>query len=387
MLFLYNMEDKIRRLEEELERVRSQLYVFCELTKAMRTTLRLEEITYIILTGLTSHEGLGFNRAVIFFIDENESLLKGFMGLGPINAEEASQIWRNIEEEKKDLYTLINNYSQLKKSNTKPKFMEFVHSLSFPLIKESGILFDVFNKEEIFYLKKTKDLEFDPLIQKLDLDEFLICSLWIKGKPAGLVVADNYITKKPINEEDKKIFSMFIKQAVGAIENSQSFENTLVKAHTDSLTSLWNYGYFQYKLDEELAKAVSSNLPLSIMMIDIDDFKKFNDAYGHIQGDYALKQISEALKENCRKIDVLCRYGGEEFSLILPANNKEEAILLGERIRKSIEQRKIFNTIFTISVGIASFPEDASDKITFIKKADQALYQAKRNGKNQVIPA
>ena len=123
------------------------------------------------------------------------------------------------------------------------------------------------------------------------------------------------------------------------------------------------------------------------MMIDLDDFKKFNDAYGHLQGDDALRQISAVLKENCRKIDILCRYGGEEFSLILPTNSKKESARLGERIRKSIEQREILNSKFTISIGIASFPHDASDKIALIRKADQALYAAKRKGKNKVILA
>jgi len=122
-----------------------------------------------------------------------------------------------------------------------------------------------------------------------------------------------------------------------------------------------------------------------LMMIDIDDFKKFNDTYGHVQGDKALKKISEILRRSCRKIDVLCRYGGEEFSLILPANNKKETIALGERIRKSIENKEILKHNFTISIGISSFPQNSSNKKNMIAKADQALYQAKENGKNQVV--
>ncbi len=225
------------------------------------------------------------------------------------------------------------------------------------------------------------------MVKKLKLKSFLISPLWIKGKPAGLIVVDNYITKKPITNDDIKIFSMFMEQAAGAIENSQDFEDTLIKAHTDSLTSLWNYGYFQYRLDEELSKAQSANLPLSLMMIDIDDFKKFNDSHGHLQGDSALRQISDALKENCRKIDILCRYGGEEFSLILPSNRKREAARLAERIRKSLANKEILQNKFTVSIGISSFPKDSSDKINLIDKADQALYAAKRKGKNQVVLA
>jgi diguanylate cyclase (GGDEF)-like protein len=383
------MGDEIKRLQEELERTRFQLYFFYELTKAMRLTLKLDEITYIILTGLTAHEGLGFNRAVIFFVDEEEKKLKGSMGIGPVDSKEADEIWHHIEEEKKDLYDLINDYSRIRENKIKPRFMEFVRSLSFPLSRESGLIFDALYEKKILHIKegKTPKLKDDPLVKRLILKDFLISSLWIKGKPAGVILADNYITKKSITEDDVKIFAMFMEQAAGAIENSQSFEDTLTKAHTDSLTSLWNYGYFQYRLDEELSKARSLHLPLSVMMIDIDDFKKFNDAHGHLQGDSALRQIGDVLRENCRKIDILCRYGGEEFSLILPSNNKREAGRLAERIRKSIEKKEILKSNFTVSIGIASFPRDSQNKTDLIEKADQALYAAKRKGKNRVVSA
>lgn len=383
------MEEEIAKLKEELEKVRSQLYVFYELTKAMRATLRLDEITYTILTCLTAHKGLRFNRAAIFLVDEENKKINGFMGIGPMDAQEAGEIWQHIEKEKKDVYTLIDNYHRLKEKKLESKFMKFVQSLSFTLSKESGILFDVLHQKDTLYIKNSPQdkLKKDPLVQKLNLKEFLIRSLWIKGKPAGVIVVDNYITEKPIIDDDFEIFTMFMEQATRALENSQSFESTLAKAHTDPLTSLWNYGYFQYKLDEELAKASVTGQPLAVMMIDLDDFKKFNDSYGHIQGDKALKQIGEILKENCRKIDILCRYGGEEFSLILPVNNKKEALLLGERMRKSLEQEEILGNKFTISIGIASFPQDASDKETLIEKADQALYAAKRKGKNQLVLA
>ncbi|MBU1113292.1 MAG: GGDEF domain-containing protein, partial [Candidatus Omnitrophica bacterium] len=93
------------------------------------------------------------------------------------------------------------------------------------------------------------------------------------------------------------------------------------------------------------------------------------------------------IQKNCRKIDILCRYGGEEFSLILPANRKKDAQLLGERIRKSIARSHILDSDFTVSIGISSFPEDATDKKTLIERADEALYEAKRQGKNQVVLA
>ncbi|MFH1519392.1 MAG: sensor domain-containing diguanylate cyclase [Candidatus Omnitrophota bacterium] len=382
------MKEEIKNLKAELEKARSQLYVFYELTKAMRRTLRIDEITYIILTGLTAHEGLRFNRAAIFFTDQETRKINGFMGIGPIDNQEATRIWHSIEKEKKNLYDLIDNYHHIKEDKVKPPFMKLIQSLSFPLDKKGGLLFNALYKKDVIHIRGGENkFKNDPLIKSLNLEEFLIVPLWIKGKPNGVMVVDNYITKNPISDDEIKIFTMFMEQAQGALENSQSFESTLTQAHTDPLTSLWNYGYFQYRLDEEIAKTNSSLLPLSVMMVDIDNFKKFNDSYGHIQGDEALRRISQIFKENCRKIDILCRYGGEEFSLILPANNKKEAALLAERIRKSVEGKTILNNNFTISIGIASYPKDSTNKITLIQKADQALYAAKRAGKNRVVLA
>jgi len=383
---LRDMKENVEKLKEEVEKIRSQFYIFYELTKVMRKTLHLEEIVYIILTGFTAHQGLGFNRAILFLLDEEKKNIKGFMGIGPIDSQEADAIWKSIEEQEMDLYDLIKTYHRIKKGN-KPKFWEYIQSLCFPLKEESGFIYEAIFERGTLYIREDKLGKFkeDPLVQHLKLKEFLISSLWIKNNPCGIILVDNYITKKPITEDDLRIFNMFVEQAQGAIENSQIFEDTLIKAHTDSLTGLWNYGYFQYKLDEEIMKVKNKNCLLSVMMIDLDDFKKFNDTYGHLEGDKVLKNIGRIFKECCRKIDIVCRYGGEEFSLILPFTDKNEAYLLGERIRKSVKERKISPENFTVSIGIASFPEDAQDKEELIKKADYALYQAKRKGKNQVI--
>ena len=143
---------------------------------------------------------------------------------------------------------------------------------------------------------------------------------------------------------------------------------------------------FQYKFDEELAKSKTNDEPFSLMMIDIDDFKKFNDTYGHMQGDFILKKIAQVFKNICRKIDIVCRYGGEEFAIIIPFTNKEDSLYLAERIRKTLSENEIApNRKISVSIGISSYPIDGTDKQTLIKKADNALYQAKRQGKNQII--
>ena len=380
------MEEDIKKIKEELEKTRSQLYILYELNKAMRTTLRLEEIVYIILTGLTAHEGLSFNRAILFLVDEEAKKINGFMGIGPMYMQEATSIWRSIEQQKMDLYDLIKTYHRIKEETVKPKFMEYVQSLSFDLNETSGFLYSALWERGTLHIKdgKAAELKNDQLCVKLQLGEFLIASLWIKDKPEGIIIVDNYVTKKPIHEADIRIFNMFVEQATGAIENSRAFEDTLIRAHTDTLTSLWNHGYFQYKLDEELLKAKSKNYPISILMIDLDDFKKFNDAYGHIQGDEALRKVSEQLKKNVRDIDIICRYGGEEFSVILPFTNKEEALTIAEMLRKNLAENNIAGCKFTVTIGLSNYPQDGLEKDALIRKADMALYKAKREGKNRV---
>ena len=154
----------------------------------------------------------------------------------------------------------------------------------------------------------------------------------IKTKYVGVMVptsAGCMLTKLGLLMAGK--IPVMINYATGAIENSKVFEDALIKAHTDSLTGLWNYGYFQYKLDEEIMKAKNQKYNLSVMMMDIDDFKKFNDTFGHPAGDEVLKRIAFILKDNSRKIDIVARYGGEEFALILPYTNKEEAKIMDKK--------------------------------------------------------
>ncbi|MCM8824460.1 MAG: sensor domain-containing diguanylate cyclase [Candidatus Omnitrophica bacterium] len=378
---------EIERLKGDLERAKFQFYVFYELTKAMRTTLRLDEIAYIILTDLTAHQGLGFNRALLFLINNKEKTINGFMGIGPIDPEEASKIWKLIKDQQMDLYALIENYYRIKDWPVKPKLMEFTRSLSFPLNETAGIIFEALHELNPIYIKDTSEEKFknDPLIKALQSKELVIAPLWSKNIPLGVVVVDNYVTGKSITDEELKILSMFINQAAGAIENSLTYEDTLLLAHTDTLTSLWNYGYFQYKLDEEIMKANSQKYELVVMMIDIDDFKKFNDTFGHQAGDDALKKVANILKQCSRKIDIVCRYGGEEFALILPNTSKDESIIIAERIRNAIESQEIMQRHITVSIGVASFPLDVKSKDELIKKADLALYRAKSEGKNRVI--
>lgn len=155
----------------------------------------------------------------------------------------------------------------------------------------------------------------------------------------------------------------------------------------DGLTKLYVVRHFKETLEQEMAKAKKINKPLSMLISDIDHFKRFNDTYGHQAGDFVLREVANIFKSSCRQTDMAARYGGEEFVIMFLDTNREKAIEFAERLRKSIEQITFeYNTIklnVTISLGVAEFKDDAS--ITdLIKRADEALYVAKETGRNKV---
>lgn len=163
-------------------------------------------------------------------------------------------------------------------------------------------------------------------------------------------------------------------------------------AVTDGLTALYNHRHFKAELEKELKVALRYKRPLSLLMMDLDHFKRFNDTYGHMFGDTVLKKAGEILIQNTREVDLAARYGGEEFAVILPETPLENAYAVAERIRQAFEAAIVSagagqpGVPITISVGMASLTEDISDADALIGKADAALYVAKETGRNRVFP-
>ena len=374
-------QEDITKLQHELDKLHRQLIIFYEITNAMRSTLKLDEILYIILTAITSHAGLGFNRAILFLVNPAENLLEGKMGIGPGSGEEARRIWHFIETSKMTLQDLINQYKQSRKISDS-RLNQLVKNFVISISPENGVLAQAVLDGQIRHITERELPAYrdDLIIKELNCKEFVVIPLKAHNKVVGVILADNIFSGKPITEEDIKMLTMFANQAGLAIENSILYEQALLRAHTDSLTQLWNHGYFQHKLDQLLTQSDSKNTPLSLLFIDIDDFKKFNDENGHQKGDEVLRNVAKILKEQSRKIDLVCRYGGEEFAIILPDTEKQEAIKIAERLRATVESANLP----TLSIGVASYPEDAKNKEDLIELADAALYRAKRLGKNQI---
>ena len=170
-------------------------------------------------------------------------------------------------------------------------------------------------------------------------------------------------------------------------ELSRRFRDLAIR---DGLTGLYNHGYLLDALAGEVARAMRYDRHLSVIFLDVDHFKQFNDQFGHQRGDMVLKQVSQILKDEIRKTDIAARYGGEEFVLILPETSKQDAFVVAEKVRKAV-QESIANdvadegpTTVTISAGVASYMEDGTDATELIAKADAAVYTAKNDGRNAV---
>ncbi len=164
-------------------------------------------------------------------------------------------------------------------------------------------------------------------------------------------------------------------------------------AITDGLTGLFNFRQFQDTIRKELVRAKRLRIPFSLLAMDVDFFKQFNDTYGHPSGDIALKKLASVMKERLRESDILCRIGGEEFAAILPGTWHEAAIGLAQELRMSLEKSELINEAgqkipgITISVGVATFPDHADNVSDLINAADSALYLAKQRGRSQVASA
>lgn len=380
------------KLKKELKRIKTELWLLYEISNAMRTSLKLPEMLYIILTAVTSHDGLGFNRAMLFLVNEKDKTLEGVMGIGPVDNKEAGRIWDYIGKEDLHLSKLIDIYHKIEKHIKEAPLNNIVKNTKVSLSEKGGILATTALEGMNFKIttQKARGKAKDKLLDKLNAYPCVCVPLKGQHKVVGTLVVDNMITKKTITKEDIRILAMIADQAGLAIENSILYEQARLQANIDSLTRVWNHGYFQYLLKKLLQEASGAKRPLSLVMLDLDNFKAYNDKLGHQKGDVFLKNIASIFTSNLRKGDFLCRYGGEEFAIIMPETTKYQALDIIERLRNLVVE--LFNKkvtgqdglpLVSASSGIASFPEDGKTKSRLIARADKALYEAKHSGKNR----
>lgn len=245
---------------------------------------------------------------------------------------------------------------------------------------------DLFSEEDPDFLKQQKSILALPLV--------------INDQVIGILVIGHFL-ENHFSTEDETLIEILANQAAIALKNAEKYEETKRQTEIDELTGLYNYRYFEHLLFKMFRESQEKDFPLTLVILDIDHFKKYNDTYGHFAGNSVLRSLSQLLLEEVKGKGIVTRYGGEEFTILLPYMDEEAGYLWAEALRKTIEQSTFViekdledhhdqmgseeEVQITVSLGVAVYPSHAEDPLNLIRQADRAMYTgAKRKGRNKV---
>jgi len=208
------------------------------------------------------------------------------------------------------------------------------------------------------------------------------------GQTLGVLILDTE-RADAFSASDQRTLESVADICANAIQNAQHVERVRQLAYIDGLTGIFNRRFFELRIIEELERARRFNSGMAVIMVDIDQFKRLNDEFGHLLGDEVLRQVSSIFSQHLRKIDVVCRYGGEEFAILLSQTNSEYALRVAEKLRRVVENWQFPGVprSVTISAGTAIFPDHGENRDELVKAADAGLYAAKQAGRNRAVIA
>jgi diguanylate cyclase (GGDEF)-like protein len=195
----------------------------------------------------------------------------------------------------------------------------------------------------------------------------------------------------PFNELDLELLQTLAFQLTSVLERALLLSDLERLAVTDGLTGLYNYRHFQERYREEVNLCRRYQHPLAIMLIDLDGFKQVNDTYGHLEGDYLLVQLADVLRHTLRNTELIARYGGDEFVVLMPSTNLQGGVAAANRVLHAVREMHFLDTMgaprfrITLSIGVAAYPDSTQNPVELLEKADEALETAKRSGRNRVV--
>jgi len=252
------------------------------------------------------------------------------------------------------------------------------------------------NQRELFLPDLREDVQLEG-VQRFVIGREKTSLSWMgvpmKAENVNGVIALASYNPNAFDQADMELLSNLAQHITLALDNTIRHAQVEEQARLDSLTGVYNHGYFLKRLAEQAEETSSTNTPLSLIMLDIDFFKQYNDTYGHLVGDRILNALCTAIKRHIKQADSVGRWGGEEFVISLPGATGEQAMLVAQRVSETMaslrvedrEQRTV--PVPTVSQGIAVFPGEANEIYRLIDLADRRLYVAKERGRNQIEPA
>ncbi len=361
---------KIKGLEEGAEELLNKPVHSSELMARVSSMLRLKEYRDQLTIRTLSGKNFGFVPSQKEEMRIKEEDLPGIL------------LVEDTEVDAKIVESALEGESlQLHKLDCGKKVFSIVKQKKIDLILLDVILPDMNGFDICRRLKKEhKDIQVVIVTCLDDLESK------IKGVELG---ADDFLVKPVIGRELKARIKTLLEKKVHMDSLRTHYEEALDRSQVDWLTGLYNHGYLQQFLGYELKRAYDQGFPVSLIMIDVDDFKRYNDTLGHLAGDAILREMGQVLRNSIREVDFAARYGGEEFAVVLPYVHRDNAVVVAERIHKALTSHQFFHDETgdlrnpTVSMGIAVFPDEASNKAELIIQADSMLYLAKQSGKNQ----
>ncbi|HEX9759119.1 MAG TPA: diguanylate cyclase [Nitrospiria bacterium] len=258
-------------------------------------------------------------------------------------------------------------------------------------VRKGGLTSTILNQKTPLAISDIQKFpNFDnPMMVNEKIRSLIAVTLAAEGKIIGILYVNDF---KVRDFSTREVFLLGLLSTIAAmtIEKTRNLENARHLAITDELTELYNHRHFLQQLHLEINRAKRYNRKLTLLMIDIDHFKTYNDHFGHLKGNEVLKKVGSFLRMISREVDIPARYGGEEFAIIMPETQKLKARFLAERLRRTMEnhvfegEKILPGGQLTISLGLATFPSNADNPTDLIEKADRALYLSKERGRNRV---
>ncbi|MBI5526871.1 MAG: sensor domain-containing diguanylate cyclase [Deltaproteobacteria bacterium] len=342
--------ESLRAEKQRLEERIIELYTLYRVSKTLSLSIQLDEVFSHSMKLIG--DSLGFDRYGVFLVDEEKQGLALHVSHG-LPSEESAGVRFHMGEGVPGRVALLGK------------------------------------TEIIGDLSAAPDCVFSPQ-RKISAGSTLCVPLKISSDTVVGVVGVHRNTVDGFPPKEVILFGSIAEHVAVAFENARLFQKAKVLSYKDPLTNLYNRRYFFERLDKEIERACRYSRMLSVLMVDVDNFKTYNDSNGHLQGDEALRKISRLFVMNLRTHDVVARFGGEEFIILLPETGPENATTAAEKLRSRVEEEKFDGEAsmplgkLTITVGTASFPKDAKDALQVVVSADGNLLKGKAAGRNRV---